>query len=71
MCVVSVNVNEELLRDINPELDTMAAISKWAQQVVDLQILQMKEEVLPNCDMTPEELYHVIEQRIDFIYANG
>jgi len=25
---------------------------------------------LPNCDMTPDELYHAIEQEIDFIYVN-
>ena len=30
-----------------------------------------KEPVKFDCDMTPDELYHVIEQEIDYIYANN
>ena len=42
MCTVSVKVNEALLRGMRPELNTTAAIRKWAQQQIDLRIQQMK-----------------------------
>jgi len=69
----------------------MAAISKWAQQLIDMRIQQMEFEdtetmsieearemtheavhevyAMPDRDMTPDELYHSIENEIDRIYA--
>ena len=44
MCTVSVKVNEEVLRDIRPDLDSTAAIRLWVQQLVDVSIQQMKLE---------------------------
>ncbi len=61
MCTVSVKVNEALLRGMRPELNSTAAIRQWAQQQIDLRIQQM----------TPEQLYAVISEEIDDIYANG
>jgi len=69
MCTVSVNVDEAVLRDVMPELDSTAAIRQWVQQLIDLRIQEIIAEDGFNRDMTPEELYHVIEQDIKAIYA--
>lgn len=69
MCTVSVKVNEAILRDVMPELDSTAAIRQWVQQMIDLRIQEIIAEDDANRDMTPEELYHVIEQDIKAIYA--
>ncbi len=44
MCTVNIKVDENLLRDIMPELDTTAAINLWVQQLVDLRIQEMIDE---------------------------
>lgn len=42
MCTVTVNIDEELLRGVNPNLSDMAAIRRWAQELIDLRIQQME-----------------------------
>ena len=44
MCTVNIKVDENLLRDIMPELDTTAAINRWVQQLVDLRIKELIDE---------------------------
>ena len=44
MCTVNIKVDENLLRDIMPELDTTAAINLWVQQLVDHRIQEMVDE---------------------------
>ena len=44
MCTVSVKVDEALLREMMPELDSNAAIRKWAQQLIDLRIREIAAE---------------------------
>ena len=44
MCTVRINVNEDVLRDMRPDLDSTAAIRIWAQQLIDLHIHQMEME---------------------------
>lgn len=44
MCTVSVKVNEELLQDMRPDLNSTAAISLWVQELVNQHIQQMKLE---------------------------
>ena len=44
MCTISVKVNEEVLRDMRPDLDSTAAIRMWAQQLIDSCIQQMEME---------------------------
>jgi hypothetical protein len=40
------------------------------EEARDMSLAAVKEEyLLPDRDMTPEELYHAIEQEIDHIYA--
>ena len=60
MCTVSVKVNEALLRGMRPELNSTAAIRKWAQQQIDLRIQQMETELGRN--ESQEDLWHAIEQ---------
>lgn len=44
MCTVNIQVDEVSLREMMPELDSMAAIRVWAQQLIDLHIQQMEFE---------------------------
>ena len=44
MCKISINVDEAALRDMRPDLDNTAAISLWAQELIDLHIRQMRVE---------------------------
>ncbi len=44
MCVISIKVDEAALRDMCPELNSTAAIRNWAQELVNLRILQMELE---------------------------
>ena len=77
MCTVSVKVNEALLRGMRPELNSTAAIRKWAQQQIDLRIQQMETELGRN--ESQEDLWHAIEQDEDlllkpyfeFVYDGG
>ena len=76
MCTVNIQVDEALLRDVMPELDTPASIRLWAQRLIDLRIQEMHQKSVHNVsaldrDLTPEELYHVIEHEIDYIYENN
>lgn len=38
MCRVNIEVDQEVLRGINPSLDSTVAIRKWMQQLVDMRI---------------------------------
>lgn len=44
MCTVSVKIDEAMLRGVLPELSSKAAISRWAQELIDLHIRQMHAE---------------------------
>ena len=46
MCTISVEVNEKVLRKVNPNLDSSAALHQWVQQLVDLHT----QEMLANSD---------------------
>ncbi len=65
MCTVSVKVNEALLRDMHPELNTAAAIRQWAQQQIDMSLLKMTTDHRRN--ESQEDLWHAIEQDEDLL----
>jgi len=68
MCIVNdIKVDEAVLRQVMPELDSNAAIRLWVQKLVDEHLQQLRR--LPDRDMTPEELYNAISDEIDYIYA--
>lgn len=59
MCTVNIKVDENLLRDIMPELDTTAAINRWVQQLVDLRIKELIDEDDEVIDLeTAREMLH-------------
>ena len=68
MCTVSVKVNEALLRGMRPELNSTAAIRQEAREMTHRAV---SREYALDRDMTPEQLYAVISEEIDDIYANG
>lgn len=77
MCTVSINIDEATLRRINPLLTSRESISCWLQHQVDLMIegytrskAERRKQALKK-DMTPEQLYSLIAEEIDEIYANG
>ena len=77
MCTVSINVDEATVQLINPGLTSRESISNWLQHQVDLMMKEMaqgraesRRQALEK-DMTPEQLYSLISEEIDEIYANG
>ena len=77
MCTVSINIDEAAMRRINPLLTSRESISHWLQHQVDLMIegytrskAERRKQALEK-DMTPEQLYSLIAEEIDEIYANG
>ena len=44
MGTVTVEIDQDLLRDMRPDLTSIAAIRLWAQQLIDLRIRQMELE---------------------------
>jgi hypothetical protein len=77
MCTVSINVDEAKMRRINPDLTSHESIGRWLQQQVDLMVEEIihgrtesRRQALKR-DMTPEQLYSLISEEIDDIYANG
>ncbi len=51
MCRVTVEVDQEVLREYCPTLDSTAAIRKWAQQLIDMRIQQMEFEDTETVDL--------------------
>ena len=51
MCTVSVKVDEALLRDMMPELDSIAAIRLWVQKKVDLHVQELVAEEEATMDL--------------------
>ena len=65
MCIVDVKVDEQELRNMRPELDNLVAIRLWVQQLVDLQMQQMRlgrEGNVYSSEAKQEDLWHAIEQ---------
>ena len=44
MCTVTVNVDEAMLKEMDPNLSDKTAIRKWVQQLIDGRIQEMAEE---------------------------
>ena len=60
MCTVSVKVDESMLRDVLPELDSTAAIRLWVQKLVDMHLQQLRR--MPEQDIAQYDLWRAIEQ---------
>ena len=62
MCTVTVNIDENLLRSVNPELTSTAAIREWAQQLIDYRIQEMQEEEVVDLETAREILHDTIRR---------
>lgn len=51
MCTVSVKVDEAMLRNIRPELNSTAAIRQWAQELINMRISEMVLEDTETVDL--------------------
>lgn len=66
MCTVTININESVVQDLFPELDTLAAIRQWAQSELDRRIeeLNANEET-----MDIEEARRMVHETVRKEYA--
>ena len=87
MCTVSINIDEAAMLRIDPRLTSQESIGRWLQHQVELMIEEMSHDMTVENkvrdvmaesrrqalkrDMTPEQLYSVISEEIDEIYANS
>ena len=62
MCKVTVNIDEDLIRSVNPDLTSTAAIRKWAQQLIDSRIQEMQEEEVVDLETAREMLHETIRR---------
>ena len=76
MCTVSINIDEATIRQIDPGLTSRESIGQWLQRHVDMMLKEIingraesRRQALQK-DMTPEQLYSLISEEIDEIYAN-
>ena len=67
MCRVTVEVDQEVLKSMNPALDSTVAIRHWAQQLIDMRIQQMEFEDTET--MSIEEARAIIHETIRKEYA--
>ena len=67
MCTVNIQIDEALLRDIKPELDSTAAIRLWAQELVNLRIQELINEDEETMDI--EEARAMVHEAISKEYA--
>jgi hypothetical protein len=67
MCTVNIQVDEALLRDVMPELDSTAAIRLWAQELVNLRIQELLNEDEETMDI--EEARTMVHETIRKEYA--
>ena len=69
MCTVTVNVDEAMLKEINPNLSDKAAIRRWVQELIDLRIQQMELEDDETMDL--EDARAMLHETIRKVYAEG
>lgn len=72
MCVVDVKVDEKVLREVLPELDTNAAIRLWAQKLIDMHVQGLLEEARGACerDLIPDDVCREIWQEVEEEYKD-
>ena len=66
MCTVSVKVNEAVQQMELDDQETMTI-----EEAREMTLRAVSREYALDRDMTPEQLYAVISEEIDDIYANG
>ena len=69
MCTVTVNVDEAMLKEMNPNLSNKTAIRRWVQELIDLRIQQMELEDDETMDL--EDARAMLHETIRKVYAEG
>ena len=67
MCTVDIKVDEAVLRDLMPELDSNAASRLWVQKLVDFRIREMALE--DEDTMSIEEAREMVLEAVREEYA--
>ena len=67
MCTVSIEVNEKVLRGVDPNLDSTMAIRKWVQQLVNVRTQEMIAENRGLIDV--ETMRENLHQMVKEVYA--
>ncbi len=62
MCTVSVKVDEGVIREVLPELESKAAIRVWAQMLIDSHIRELttKDSELMDVETMREKLHAMV-----------
>ena len=69
MCTVTIDVDEALLKEMNPNLSDKTAIRRWVQELIDLRIQQMELEDDETMDL--EDARAMLHETIRKVYAEG
>ena len=69
MCTVTINVDEAMLKEMNPNLSNKAAIRRWVQELIDLRIQQMELEDDETMDLVDARA--MLHETIRKVYAEG
>ena len=69
MCTVTVNVDEAMLKELDPNLSDKTAIRRWVQELIDLRIQQMELEDDETMDL--EDARAMLHETIRKVYAEG
>ena len=67
MCTVSIDIDEAVIRDLRPELDTTAAIRLWAQELINSRLQQLRMEDEETMDV--EEVRAMVHETVRKEYA--
>lgn len=63
MCTVNIQVDEAVLRDVMPELNSMTAIRLWAQQLIDHRIKEIAEDAeMIDLETMREDLHRMVKE---------
>ena len=63
MCTVNIQVDEAVLHDVMPELNSMAAIRLWAQQLIDQRIKEIAEDAeMIDLETMREDLHRMVRE---------
>jgi hypothetical protein len=67
MCVVDVKVDEAVLREVLPELDSTMAIRLWAQKLIDMHVKSLLEEAkaTPERDLIQDDVCRTAWQEVE------
>ena len=70
MCTVTINIDEDKMRRINPELTPRESIGQWLQQRVD-ELLEnyVSDYPLPPCSYTEEEMMAICNHRMEALLS--